>query len=306
MRAAFVGELVGTFLMVLIGTGCVAVAVLTDALQGLWQVASVWGVGVALAIYCTGGLSGAHLNPAVSLAFAVLRPGALPWRRLPLYWAAQLSGAVAAGGVVLAAFGPLLQRFEARERLVRGAPGSERAAMIFSDYFPNPAMFGTGPEAHMLVSPVSAMLVEAFGTGVLMFVILALTDRSNGAAPTRSWVPALIGLTVSVLIVLFAPLTQAGWNPARDLGPRLVAALAGFGEVALPGPRAGFWVYLAGPLLGAPVGGLMYDRLLRPWLSEVATLPTIAAKPGPAVVTERGNGHAVEPPPGHGSTVQAD
>src|SRR4051812_31597252 len=108
LRAALVGEVVGTFLLVLFGTGSVACAVLTGAHQGLWQVAVVWGFGVTIAIYCSAGLSGAHLNPAVSLAFAVLRPGSFPRRRLVPYWAAQLGGAILAGLVVWAVFAPFL------------------------------------------------------------------------------------------------------------------------------------------------------------------------------------------------------
>src|SRR5207237_10553968 len=131
MRAAIVGEILGTFLLVLFGTGSVACAVLTGALQGLWQVAVVWGFGVTIAIYSSAALSGAHLNPAVSLAFALLRPDSFPRARLVPYWLAQLVGAVLAGLVVLAIFGTLLERFEARKGLVRGAPGSEEAAMIF-------------------------------------------------------------------------------------------------------------------------------------------------------------------------------
>src|SRR3954465_8721152 len=94
LRAAFVGEVVGTFLLVLFGTGSVACAVLTGALQGLWQVAVVWGFGVTIAIYSSAALSGAHLNPAVSLAFAVLRPHSFPRQRLLPYCLAQLGGAV--------------------------------------------------------------------------------------------------------------------------------------------------------------------------------------------------------------------
>src|SRR5436190_23704741 len=115
MRAALLGEALGTFLLVLFGTGSVACAVLTGALQGLWQVAVVWGFGVAIAIYCSAGLSGAHLNPAVSLAFALWRPKRFPISRLLPYWSAQLIGAVLAGLVVLAVFGPFLSRYEARE-----------------------------------------------------------------------------------------------------------------------------------------------------------------------------------------------
>lgn len=266
LRSALVGEFVGTFLLVLFGTGSVACAVLTGALAGLWQVAVVWGFGVTLAIYCSAAWSGAHLNPAVSLAFALLRPHSFPLGRLLPYCAAQLAGAVAAGLAVWATFAPFLARFEQREQLVRGAAGSERAAMIFGEYFPNPAVFGTGPEAAALVSPLGALLVEAFGTAVLVLVIFALSDPDNEAAPAPTLVPFFVGFTVAVLISLFAPITQAGWNPARDFGPRLVALAAGYGSIAVPGPHGGFWIYIVGPLLGGLVGGGLYERLLRPLL----------------------------------------
>jgi glycerol uptake facilitator protein len=266
LKAALVGELLGTFLLVLFGTGSVACAVLTGALQGLWQVAVVWGFGVTIAIYCSAALSGAHLNPAVSLAFALLRPKSFPPSRLLPYCAAQLLGAIAAGLVVWVTFAPFLARFELREGLVRGTEGSERAAMIFGEYFPNPAVFGTGPEAAALVSPPVAMLVEALGTAVLVLVIFALSDPDNAAAPEPTLVPFFVGFTVAMLISLFAPITQAGWNPARDFGPRLVALLAGFGTVAIPGPHGGFWIYIVGPMLGAVVGGAIYERLIGPLL----------------------------------------
>ena len=266
LRGALLGEVLGTFLLVLFGTGSVACAVLTGALQGLWQVAVVWGFGVAIAIYCSAALSGAHLNPAVSLAFALFRPDRFPLSRLLPYWLAQLAGAVLAGLVVLAVFSPLLARFEAREGLIRGAPGSERAAMIFGEYFPNPAVFGTGPDAAALVSPLTAMLVEGFGTAILVLVIFALSDPNNTAAPDPTLVPFFIGFTVAVLISLFAPITQAGWNPARDFGPRLVAVLAGYGSIAIPGPQGGFWIYIVGPLIGGVLGGLCYERAIAPRL----------------------------------------
>jgi len=266
LSTALAGEALGTFLLVLFGTGSVACAVLTGALQGLWQVATVWGFGVTIAIFCSAALSGAHLNPAVSLAFALLRPHRFSWRWLLPYWAAQLAGAVLAGLVVWAAFAPFLTRFELKEGLVRGAPGSERAAMIFGQYFPNPAIFGTGPDAAALVSPLTAMLVEALGTAVLLLVIFALSDPHNEAAPEPTLVPFFIGFTVAALISLFAPITQAGWNPARDFGPRLVAVLAGYGSVAIPGPQGGFWIYIVGPMLGAIVGAWLYERLIGPLL----------------------------------------
>ena len=259
MRRALAGEVLGTYLLVLFGTGSVASAVLSGAQVGLWQVAAVWGFGVTLAIYVSAGLSGAHLNPAVSLAMALLRPVDFPARRLLPYAAAQLAGAVLAGATVAVLFGPLLRRFEAAEGIVRGAPGSELSAMVFGEYFPNPAMFGTDAAARALVSPWQAALVEGFGTAVLVLVIFALTSSRNADKPGANLTPFFIGFTVAVLISLFAPLTQAGWNPARDFGPRLVAFALGWGRVAIPGPDGGFWVYVVGPLIGGPLGGLVWQ-----------------------------------------------
>lgn len=263
---ALVAEGIGTFLLVLFGTGSVAAAVLTSAQMGVWQVAVVWGFGVTLAIYATGAVSGAHLNPAVSLAFALRRPRAFPVGHLVPYCLAQLGGAVLAGVAVAACFAPFIARFEATNQLERGAPGSERAAMVFGEYFPNPAIFGTDAAAQALVSPLAATLVEGFGTAVLVFLIFALTDTDNAAAPPAGLAPFFIGFTVAVLISLFAPITQAGWNPARDLGPRLVAFALGWSDIAIPGPRWGFVAYILGPLAGGPLGALLYDVLLRPGL----------------------------------------
>lgn len=266
LAGALVGEAIGTYLLVLIGTGCVAAAVLTGAQVGLWQVAVVWGFGVTLAIYASAALSGAHLNPAVSLALALLRPKSFPAARLLPYIAAQLGGAVLAGTTVLLAFGPLLARFEQSKGIVRGLAGSELSAMVFGEYFPNPAIFGTDAAARALLSPLGAMGIEALGTAVLVFMIFALTDPRNRVTPPAGLAPFFIGFTVAVLISLFTPLTQAGWNPARDFGPRLVALAAGWGSIAVPGPEGGFWVYIVGPLLGGPLGGFLFDRLIAPHL----------------------------------------
>ena len=268
MRAC-AAEATGTFLLVLFGTGSVAAAVYTGAQVGLWQVAAVWGFGVTIAIYVTAAVSGAHLNPAVTLAFAVLRPAEFPLKRLPAYWASQLAGAALAGVAVLLAFNPFIREFERENGLERGEPGSELSAMAFGEYFPNPAIFGTGLEAEALVSPWHAFAIEAFGTAVLAMVIFAVVDRRNASLPSKGMAPFFIGFTVAILISLFAPITQAGWNPARDFGPRLVSLAAGWGEIAVPGPRAGFWVYILGPLAGAPVGAFFYDHVIRRGLMPV-------------------------------------
>jgi len=265
-RSAFIGETVGTYILVLFGIGSVSAAVVTGAQVGLWQVAVVWAFGVALAIYASAGLSGAHLNPAVSLAFAVFRRDDFGFRRLPLYWTAQTAGAILAALTTLAIFGPFIARFEADRGIARGADGSQLSAMVFGEYFPNPAIYGTGADAAALISPLGAALVEGFGTAVLAFVIFALTDRRNAGLTAKPLTPLLIGFTVAALISLFAPLTQAGWNPARDFGPRLVAYFAGWGEIAIPGPRAGFWAYIAGPMLGAPLGAALHELVIKPAL----------------------------------------
>lgn len=267
-------EVVGTFLLVFFGTGAIASSVLTGAQVGIWQVAVVWGLGVALAIYATAAISGAHLNPAVSLAFAIFRRESFPPSRLLPYWASQLAGGVMAGLAILWLFGPFIDRFESTNGLIRGSPGSELSAMVFGEYFPNPVVFGTGDETSGLISPLGAAIVEGFGTAILLLMIFALVDKRNASLPTKHLAPLLIGATIAVLISVFAPLTQAGWNPARDFGPRLVALFAGWGSIAIPGPSSGFWAYIVGPLVGGPIGAGTYELVLRPWLKPVIPVGT--------------------------------
>lgn len=254
----------------LFGTGSVAAATFTGAQVGLWQVAAVWGFGVAIAIYVTASVSGAHLNPAVSFAFAILRRSEFSWQRMLVYWGGQMLGAVIAGVVVLLLFNPFISRFEDQNGIERGEDGSQLSAMAFGEYFPNPDLFGTDQDATDLVSPWHAFATEAFGTAVLALVIFAVIDRRNVSLPSKGMAPFFIGFTVAILISLFAPITQAGWNPARDFGPRLVAFAAGWGDIALPGPRSGFWVYILGPLAGAPIGAAVWDYIVRPGLRNVS------------------------------------
>ena len=261
-----VAEIIGTWLLTFAATSVGAGAVMAGAHAGIWQVAMGSAVAVALAIYLTAAVSGAHLNPAVSLAFAIFRPREFPWRRLPLYWLSQLTGGVLAGLTTLLLFNSYIQRFETQHGLQRGEPGSQLSAMVFGEYFPNPAMLGADAAAASLVTPWAAAAVEAIGTGILVLVIFALTDRRNPAGPGKYLAPALIGLTVGLLINALAPLTQGGFNPARDFGPRLIAYAAGWGPIAIPGPSSGFWAYIAGPLIGAATGAAIYQFLIRPAL----------------------------------------
>jgi len=265
MRHSLLGqclaEFFGTLILVFFGVGIVNAAVLAGAVQGLWQVAAVWGGAVALAIYATGAVSGAHLNPAITVAMATWR--GFPKARVAPYIISQVAGAFCGSLILYGLFHGLLQHFEMTHHIVRGAPGSEMAAMVFGEYFPNPAMIGTSAEAYRQVPLVTAVLAEAIGTAFLASFIFALTEPRNSMAP-RPAVPIFIGVTLALIITIIAPLTQAGLNPARDFGPRLVSYLLGYGTVAIPGPRGGFLVvYILAPVFGAVFGGGAYQALVR-------------------------------------------
>jgi glycerol uptake facilitator protein len=256
-----VGEFSGTFLLVFFGCGSVAAAVLTGAEVGVFQGALVWGLGIATAIYLTGSLSGAHLNPAITLTFAAV--DRLPWRRVPGYVLMQFLGAFAASAVLYGAFAGALGVFEASHHIVRGAPGSEASAMIFGEFFPNPAGLALDMARPPIITEARAFFVEALGTAVLALVVLCVTDERNTTRPGVFAAPT-IGLTITLLISLLAPLTMAGFNPARDLAPRLFSALAGWGPWVFRANASGWWtVYVCAPLIGGPAGGLLYRLFFR-------------------------------------------
>lgn len=254
-------ETMGSFILCFFGPGAVAVAVLTGAHVGLWQVATVWGFAIALAIYSVGAISGCHINPAVTVAMAVFRAHCFPARKVVPFIGAQIAGGVAAALVLLALFGPTCARFEAENDIVRGEPGSQLSAMWFGEYFPNPAIYGTDEQAFAQVSPAGAFAGEAVGTAFLLFFIMALTDQRNSQA-SRLMAPFMIGFAVAAIISIVAPLTQAGLNPMRDFAPRIVAYFAGWGPIAIPGPRGcEWWLYIVAPVLGGLVGAGCHELL---------------------------------------------
>ncbi len=256
------GEFFGTFLLVFFGCGSVAAAVLTGAQVGIFQVAIVWGLGIATAIYLAGSLSGAHLNPAVTLAFAT--NAGFPWRRVPGYLAMQLLGAFAASGVLYMVFRGALGVFEETHGIVRGSAGSEASAMIFGEFYPNPGGRPFSSKAAALVSPETAFFIEALGTCVLVLVILCVTNPENTSRP-GVLTPAAIGLTITMLISLLGPLTMAGFNPARDFAPRVFSAWAGWGRMVFTANGNGWLtVYILGPIAGGQAGGLIYRLFFRP------------------------------------------
>lgn len=219
-----VGEFFGTMLMVFIGTGVVAAAVTTGAQVGIWQVAIVWAIGVTVSILAVGPISGAHLNPAVSICLVFFRRAEFkPWILL-YYLPFQLLGAFFGGMVVYGIFQAPIVEFERRKNITRGAAGSEISAQMFGEYFPNPST-NLAPSS---VSVGTAFGVEMLGTLVIMIVILVLTDKRNldyRTSISKGLAPYWIGLTVAAMISVLAPLTQGGFNPARDFGPRLVICI---------------------------------------------------------------------------------
>ena len=254
----FIGEFAGTFLLVFFGCGSVAVTVLYAAHMGLFQVAMVWGLGVTMAIYATRHLSCAHLNPAVSLAMVIGRRMSLS--KLPVYFIAQFAGAFIAAGTLYLLFGESIERYESVNHIVRGSSASIKTAMMFGEYYPNP---GAGVAA--AVSPLTAFFAEAFGTFALVGLIFSLTEGCNLGRPDDALAPLFIGLTVTIIISIIAPLTQAGLNPARDLSPRIFAVLAGWGSAALPDQSLGFiTIYVFGPLCGAVVAALLFAFVVEP------------------------------------------
>lgn len=252
----FIGELMGTFVLTLFGCGSVAVTVLFGAHQGLMPIALAWGIGVMLAIYLTRHLSCAHLNPAVSVAMVI--GGRMGIWKLPLYLFAQLLGALVAGFVVYFLFAPSISAFESAHGIVRGTADSVKTAMMFGEYYPNPG-------STAVVSLPLAIAAEGFGTFLLVLLIFALTEGCNVGRPDNAIAPVFIGLTVTSIICLIAPLTQAGMNPARDLGPRLVAWCMGWGAAAFPDKVGGFiHVYIIAPLIGGTVASVLFVRVLEP------------------------------------------
>ena len=266
LRSCAVAECVGTFILIFFGCGAVHVAVSLGGLTGGWQVASVWGFAVTLAIYAVGNISGAHINPAITVAMTCW--GGFPRARVPAYIAAQLAGAFLAACCLYVIFAGSIAEYEKQNGITRGKPESVVTAAMYGEYHPNPTVklhAAAASEGIDTVGTGAAVFAEVLGTALLAFCVFAFTDRRNKGSPGGRLAPFFIGATVTLLVVVLGPVTQACLNPARDFGPRIFAALAGWGEIALPGPRGlvdTLAVYLAAPIAGGVLGGLAYQRLI--------------------------------------------
>ncbi|MBI4644997.1 MAG: MIP family channel protein [Deltaproteobacteria bacterium] len=253
-RRHFLGELIGTFMLVFFGCGAVAVTVLFSSHVGLFQVAVIWGFAVTLAIYATRHLSCAHLNPAVSLAMAVSKR--MNVRLLPRYWIAQFLGAFLAAAVLYGLFASSIAHYESVNGIMRGTHASVATAKMFGEYYPN-------------VTTLVAFTAEAVGTFLLVFLIFSLTEGCNVGRPDDALTPFFIGMTVMTIICIIAPLTQAALNPARDLSPRLLAWLAGWGKAAFPDEPWGFLeVYVFGPFAGGLAASWVFTKVIQPLMAN--------------------------------------
>lgn len=242
-------EFLGTALMIFFGTGCVAALKVGGASLGLWEISLIWGMAVSLAIYLSAGISGAHLNPAVSIALCLF--AGFERRKLPFYIVAQTGGALCGASLVYLLYHGLIVDFEQARLMLRGSPESLELAAIFATY------------PHASISVEQAFMVEVIITAVLMGVIMALIDDRNGL-PRGALAPLLIGVLIAVIGSAMGPLTGFAMNPARDFGPRLMTFLAGWGNGVFSGGRdlPYFLIPLLAPILGACLGAAGYRLLI--------------------------------------------
>jgi glycerol uptake facilitator protein len=274
LRATVWGELLaeflGTFVLIAFGDGVVAMAVAAlnqsgrgteiFAASGDWLlIAWGWALAVAFAVYVAGGVSGAHINPAVTLALAVKR--AFPWRKVAPYMVAQVLGAFVGGSLVYLVYHDAISSFEAAKHITRGTLGGA------ADSTPTFSIFATFPAPYFGSSMIGPLIDQIVGTAFLLMFVLALTDERN-QPPKSNLAPLLIGLAVAAIGMSFGANAGYAINPARDFGPRFFAWLAGWGQVAIPGIHNYLWVPIVGPFVGGVLGAIVYDIFIRDVLRD--------------------------------------
>ncbi len=244
-----IAEFLGTLVLILFGTGVCAMVVLFGSgvpgeivNGGFTNITLGWGLGVTFGIYVAGRISGAHLNPAVTLSLAVFR--GFSWAKVLPYCLAQTAGAFAAAALVF---------FNYHEAIVKFDPGLLKTAGIFTTFptFPN--------------APAAGFFDQVIGTALLMLLIFAVGDEDN-MAPQSNLGPLIVGLIVVAIGISFGKLHGYAINPARDLGPRLWTLVAGYKNNGLTDGTGVWWVPIAGPLAGGLIGAGLWDLVLRPLL----------------------------------------
>ncbi|KAL7833457.1 hypothetical protein AOLI_G00284170 [Acnodon oligacanthus] len=241
----FLAEILGTFVLILFGCGSVAQTVLSRGALGEPLTIHIgFTTGVMLAVYMAGGVSGGHVNPAVSLAMVVL--GKLSLKKFPVYVAAQFIGAFAGSCAVFGLYYDALMDYTNGALLVTG---ENATANIFASY----------PAKHLSV--LNGFIDQVIGTGALVLCILAIVDRKNMGAP-KGMEPLIIGLIILAIGVSMGLNCGYPINPARDLGPRLFTAVAGWGMDVFRAGGCWWWIPVAGPMVGGVVGAVIYFLLI--------------------------------------------
>ena len=245
-------EMLGTFTLIVFGVGVVAQTVLTPFSAGAQSIHWAWGLGVVMGIYVAGGISGAHTNPAVTLALAVKR--GFPWGKVLPYMLAQTVGAFLAALVVRWNFYESFNKFDPAKGF--------KSQVVFNTY-PNNAS-----DAMPNISQLGAFRDQIIGTGMLVLLVLAIIDARN-MAPGSNMAPFIIGLAVVGIGMTIGAAAGYAINPARDLGPRLAAWVSGWSS-AFNDQRGDFyaWVPIIGPFLGGIVGAYVYDFFIGGFLPE--------------------------------------
>src|SRR5216117_354062 len=239
-------EFLGTFVLIVFGVGVVAQFVLSKGAAGSFLSINIaWGLAVTMGCYVCAGVTGAHLNPAVTVALAVHRR--FPWKKVVPYSIAQIAGAFVASAVVFVTYHEALDAFDGGVRQVLGAQGT---AGIWATY----------PQPFLSVFP-GGVIDQIVGTALLVGVILEITDERNAPAPA-GLVPVIVGLLVVLIGATFGFNAGYAINPARDFGPRLFTAIAGWGGEVFRAGNGWWWVPIVGPLVGGVVGGWVYDAFV--------------------------------------------
>jgi MIP family channel proteins len=239
-------EFFGTFILIMFGVGVVAQVVLSRNTAGTYLSINIaWGLAVTMGCYVAAGVTGAHLNPAVTLALAVHRK--FPWSKVLPYALAQMAGAFAASAVVYVTYREALGEFDGGVRQVLGAQGT---AGIWATY----------PQPFLSTVP-GGLIDQIVGTALLVAVIFGISDSRNSPAPAGV-APVVVGLLVVAIGAAFGFNSGYAINPARDFGPRLFTFVGGWGSEVFRAGNHWWWVPIVAPCIGAVIGGWAYDALI--------------------------------------------
>ncbi|KAJ1977558.1 glycerol channel [Dimargaris xerosporica] len=241
----YLAELFGTYTMTLFGLGVIITSTLNEAaVNQKWLLIGLgWGLAIMLALFVSQGVSGGHLNPAITITLAIWRR--FPWRKVPGYILCQLLGAFIAAACLHLLF---LQSLNAFADFQRDVTGPHATASLFVT-FPTAA-----------INKATAFLSEGLATAFLTIGVFAVTDRHN--VPPVGWGPLALGLIVTVQLFSLTFQTGGALNPARDLGPRLYLLAAGWTVEVFQAEGYYFFVPMFAPIIGAVVGGFAYDLFI--------------------------------------------